>query len=303
MSSKLIKALASAHEDARDEAVKSVSDYVHINGSKLSKLDLEKLWKGLYFAVWFSDGAQNQLSLIEDLSRIFNATDDKTSVKVWTQYQEAFWKIIIKEWANIDQWRMDKYYLLIRRMVRGNFRYLQSKNWNPKVIESFNHVIRSPLELNKNMAIPYHLCDIYMEELDRVERRVADDALSMDLDLDLDLDLDSDSDSDRSDLDLENIKGKPEVSRKTLDQELENELDNEFDDNVDTNADTKADSEVDIPELVIQPFKDLMHTTKSKTLKAKITEEVLQSPISKKWWGQEEEVDEEEDEDEEWHGF
>lgn len=257
MSSKLIKALASAHEETRDEAIQSVDQYVQANGQKLNKLDLEKLWKGLYYAVWFSDGAENQQNLCEDLSRIFNGTN--TNVKVWSQYQEAFWKILIKEWASIDQWRMDKYYLLIRRILRGNFKYSQSKNWNAKVVDLFNDMIKEPLGLNKNMAIPYHLCDIYVDELVRVDKGI------------------------------------------TGEQEQQDQQDQEQNDDDDDDHDTN------IPEQILQPFKELMKTSKSKTLKKKITEEVLDNPVVKGWWGPEEsekeEGDDDDDEDDEWHGF
>lgn len=257
MSSKLIKALASSHEETRDEAIESVGQYVQTNGEKLTSLDLEKLWKGLYYAVWFSDGAENQQNLCEQLSIIFN--NNSMSLRTWTQAQKAFWNILIKEWASIDQWRMDKYYLLIRRMLRGNFRYLAKKDWNSKVLKQFNDIIKEPLGLNKNMAISYHLCDIYMEELKR--------------------------NSTGGNEPEQSEPEQPEQSEEQSESESESESD-----------------ETSIPESVLQPFQDLMKTSKSKTLKAKITEEVLDNPITKKWWGTEE-TPEEEDEEDEWHGF
>lgn len=166
MSSKLVKALASTHEETREEAIDSIDKYILINGGKLSQMDVQKLWKGLYYSMWLCDGGENQVNLSENLARIFNSSQVK--VDDWVKYNDAFWAVIIKEWSNIDQWRMDKYYLLIRRFLRANFKYLRNNNWDKKYIEKFNKFMKTPLGLNKNMAIAYHLCDIYLDELENL---------------------------------------------------------------------------------------------------------------------------------------
>ncbi|EGV63858.1 nucleolar protein [Yamadazyma tenuis ATCC 10573] len=228
MSSKLVKALASTHEETRQEAVESLEKYISVNGFKLTLIQVEKLWKGLYYSMWLCDGPENQQDLSENLARIFNNSGVKT--KDWVKYNEAFWVIIIKEWAGIDQWRMDKYYMLIRRILRYNFTYLNNNNWDKKLIDEFNSFMKRPLTLNKNMAIPYHLCDIYLDELE------------------------------------------------------------EFGD--------------DIPEQIVQLFKELSKSAKLRTYRDKIKEDVLEDPRSKKWWfGEDEDDSEQDDDEEEWTGF
>lgn len=194
MSSKLVKALASTHEETREEAIDSVDKYILINGEKLSQMDVQKLWKGLYYSMWLCDGGENQVNLSENLARIFN--NSQVKVDDWVKYNEAFWTVIIKEWSSIDQWRMDKYYLLIRRFLRANFKYLRNHNWDKKYIEKFNKFMKTPLGLNSNMAIAYHLCDIFLDELENLNTSNPDEA---------DDDEEQDEENDDDDDDVEDI--------------------------------------------------------------------------------------------------
>lgn len=162
--SKLIKALASTQEETRDEALESLETYISHNITRFSKLDLQKLWKGVYYAVWLCDGGENQDHLTSQIGSIINKTHYKLAD--WIRINDTFWDIIIKEWENIDQWRMDKYYLLIRRVLNHNFKYLHNKNWDNKAIKQFNTMMLKPLNITKNYAIPYHLCDVYLDELE-----------------------------------------------------------------------------------------------------------------------------------------
>jgi ribosomal RNA-processing protein 1 len=70
---------------------------------------------------------QNLIAEIASLSRVVAAKDDDISKSdsqdgVWLDtWTTAFWETICREWASIDQWRMNKILLLVRFFLRENF--------------------------------------------------------------------------------------------------------------------------------------------------------------------------------------
>ncbi|CAM9024702.1 unnamed protein product [Wickerhamomyces anomalus] len=112
---------------------------------KLPLLEYEKLWKGLYYSMWFSDRPRPQQRLARDLSSLFDIIPKQN----WKLFNESWWVIICKEWPHIDHWRLDKFLMLVR----------------------FNlNAIKIPLSGDKKIpnGIPFHIIDIYVDELEKV---------------------------------------------------------------------------------------------------------------------------------------
>lgn len=167
--SKFVKKLASNDRATREATFKALSKYLSSrNAAKLDTLEMEKLWKGLYFSMWFCDRPGPQQRLAENLGLLYSG---HIPVSAFPRFVEAFWVIMIREWPTIDQWRIDKYYLLIRRVVRHCFRQLKQQNWDSKLVQDYLEALeKHPLSGNQSVgtALPYHLCDIWMDELERV---------------------------------------------------------------------------------------------------------------------------------------
>lgn len=273
--SSFVKKLASNDRPTRDAALEALRKFLSSKSTKsMSLLDMEKLWKGLYFSMWFCDRPKAQERLAENLGSLYSQVILKDD---FAKFVEAFWSIMIKEWPSIDQWRIDKYYLLIRRVVRHNFQFMQSTEWDSEILQKWLDVMnRTVLSGDKSVpvALPYHLCDIWVEELERV--------LFEDLkDLQLELDELSKEDEDYITKYLELLKRKVEIAL-----------------------------EAPITEL-ISPFTRLNKEALLKTLREKCKEDVLDDERLKDWGsveGDEEEEEEEDDDDEdaseeEWTGF
>jgi ribosomal RNA-processing protein 1 len=94
----------------------------------------------------------------------FNKKDEQVLLFI-----EVYFKTIIREWNTIDKWRIDKFMMLMRIMLRKSFAYIESKKWNKELINSFNSLIlRLPLNIDDETipdGVCYHLSDIYLEEL------------------------------------------------------------------------------------------------------------------------------------------
>lgn len=66
-----------------------------------SKMDFIKLWKGLYFTMWFSDRPLPQQRLANTLAELVSIVKEKNIVA----FLEAFWETMAREWTNIDALR------------------------------------------------------------------------------------------------------------------------------------------------------------------------------------------------------
>lgn len=167
--STFVKKLASNDRKTREAAFEALGNYLKSrSSSKLSLLEMEKLWKGLYFAMWFCDKAGPQEKLAQELANLFS---DVIPAASYSTFHEAFWVILIKEWPSIDQWRIDKYYLTIRRILRQNFIRLQKNGWEEEEINEFLQVLEKHVlsgDKSVPVALPYHLCDIYIDEIETV---------------------------------------------------------------------------------------------------------------------------------------
>jgi len=79
---------------------------------------------------------------------------------------------------------LDKFYLLARRYVAASFKFLHKQNWSDEYINQYTEMLTAgPLQLPpkseiandspKNPKIPnsirYHITDIYLDELDKVQ--------------------------------------------------------------------------------------------------------------------------------------
>ncbi|CAX43168.1 ribosomal RNA-processing protein, putative [Candida dubliniensis CD36] len=267
--SSFVKKLASNDKPTRDSALESLQNFL---GSKkdLSLLDLKKIWKGLYFSMWYCDRSKAQERLAENLGKLYSET---VSVSLFPQFVLAFFDIISIEWPNIDQWRVDKYYLLIRRILRHNFKFLKQNNWDDKLVENWVNVLHQSVlsgEKNVSMGLPYHLCDIFIDELELV--------MFEDIQEEID-DLDNDA----------SLEDKTKLLGKKID----------------------IVSEVPVLKL-LEPFQKLNKSAQLKTLREKCAEEVLNDERLKDWGVIEEDDDSDssdnedsgdDNDEDEWKGF
>jgi len=66
-------------------------------------------------------------------------------------FVKVYFKTIIREWIGIDKWRIDKFMMMIRSMLKQTFSYICSKKWNKDLIEEFNKILLEyPLNINED---------------------------------------------------------------------------------------------------------------------------------------------------------
>lgn len=95
-------------------------------------------------------------------------------------FYAGFWQTIAREWMGVDKFRINKYYMLMRRYVNAGLRLLRAFSWNSDMVSRFNATLSrpggplayvaadSPNDVHVPASLAYHVSDVLLDELDRV---------------------------------------------------------------------------------------------------------------------------------------
>jgi ribosomal RNA-processing protein 1 len=157
----LATSLVNPDDVSRQAAINGIRAYV-ASIQTVADLDMMKLWKGLYYSLWLCDKTQIQNQLAEEISRFIHVIKVKATL---VQFISCFSKTLIREWALLDQYRVNKFYNLLRYMLRESFIYLKRANWNRADISMIMAVIDSELLKKIPNGPRFHIIDTFLEEL------------------------------------------------------------------------------------------------------------------------------------------
>ena len=80
-------------------------------------------------------------------------------------FVRTFFRTLRREWDKMDKYRVDKFYTLLRYMVREVYRYVALREWNAGIVALFNDaLVEEALRWTPN-GIRYHLIDVALDEL------------------------------------------------------------------------------------------------------------------------------------------
>jgi ribosomal RNA-processing protein 1 len=93
----------------------------------LSELDILKLWKGLFYALWMCDRPLPQQALAQDLADLIYVLPQQGDggEEVVAAWLRGFWATMAREWTGIDVLRMDKFLLLVRRVLGASLGWMK----------------------------------------------------------------------------------------------------------------------------------------------------------------------------------
>jgi len=159
--------LAALDKRTRDKGVESLSHWFRNKESALSLLDFFKIWKGLYYCMWLSDKPLVQLDLAIKLGELVHTFQITQKALLFI---EAFLKTMEREWHSIDRLRIDKFYLLVRKVLEQCFIYIARRQWNSQLVQELNSTLFiCPFNFNatfwKDNGLSIHLTDLYLDEL------------------------------------------------------------------------------------------------------------------------------------------
>jgi ribosomal RNA-processing protein 1 len=159
----IAKLLASPETSVRNRGLRLLASLLPAL-SPLPVSLLLKIWKGLFFCFWHADKSLYQSSLASSIASLIssNAPD------VASQFLDASLLTLRREWANIDHLRMDKFYLLVRRILNHSFQLLQSNSWNSSLLSRVMEIVEErALGPEGTKGFSYHVVEIFLEELVR----------------------------------------------------------------------------------------------------------------------------------------
>lgn len=299
-SSAFVKKLA--HNDAatRESSFRALCAFLSSKSlSKLDLLEMKKIWKGLYFSMWFCDKPIPQQNLAGNLGTLFSEVVPSEALQT---FHQAFWAVLLKEWHSIDKWRVDKYLMLVRRVLRHLLFRLAAEDWLQDKIDEFLAVL-SEYPISNDPKFPqsltYHVCDILLDEIEYVvfkDFRLYSEENDDDEDEDDDDEDDEDEDDEDEDEDEDaNQEENEEASGSGSANDLKNLSAEEL------ALKKRAVADATPIASLLAPFRELSHSAKNKALRTKIKEEILEDNRLKEW-GLVEDL-EKDNSDEEWTGF
>ena len=160
---KFAAALANPDKKVRERTCKTLQSYISKN--TFESLELLKLWKALYYCLWLTDKQEVQLELANFLSGLLQYCKDDEAM---LDFFAAFWNTVMREWGSLDQHRVNKFYSLMRSMLRETFTILEGRAWPDEISIAMVDIIDQQVIQCRPNGPRFHLGDIILEELHKV---------------------------------------------------------------------------------------------------------------------------------------
>ncbi|CAK5264494.1 unnamed protein product [Mycena citricolor] len=165
------KHLAANDKKTRDKSIKALAAFLsHESQEPIPKLEMDKLWKGIFYCFWMSDKPLVQQALASEMADLLLTIPSTPRA---LEFLQGFWSTTVREWSGIDRLRIDKYYMLVRRFINATFRLLIRSDWDKSACDTYVNILTSaggPLCSTDNRvptSLAYHICDVYLEELEK----------------------------------------------------------------------------------------------------------------------------------------
>ncbi|NWV30063.1 RRP1B protein, partial [Origma solitaria] len=133
-----------------------------------SQEELLKIWKGLFYCMWMQDKPLLQEELAANISQLIHVFQNTEARHLYIQ---TFWQTMNREWNGIDNLRLDKYYMLMRLILRQSFEVLKRSEWDEGLLEPLLQLLMKEVmdpDSNSPTGIKFHFIDIYLDELAKV---------------------------------------------------------------------------------------------------------------------------------------
>lgn len=167
MEIKYARHLADNDPKIRKSALRMLKRWFKKRGAILDK-DFSILWSGLYITFWMSDKPLIQEECAENIAALADVLDSKMAL----QFFESALSRLSAEWYGIDQLRMDKFLMLVRRLLRKSLQVLAVADYSSASLLQYQSIISNILSSGpsvNNLALKLHLADIYLEEIAKTQ--------------------------------------------------------------------------------------------------------------------------------------
>ncbi|XP_012054301.1 PREDICTED: ribosomal RNA processing protein 1 homolog [Atta cephalotes] len=166
---KIARLLANNDKKVRDKVLKRLNKWLTVRSQSsfvFTKIDFMSLWKGLFYCMWMSDKMLIQEELAESLSKLVHCLKSKDTIILYTS---CALQTLAAEWFGIDQYRLDKFSMLVRRILRQTFIVCKNHSWNMEWVTEFSKIFTQLfLHVKTGIGFNLHVTEIYLEELAKI---------------------------------------------------------------------------------------------------------------------------------------
>ncbi|TVY85682.1 Ribosomal RNA-processing protein-like protein, partial [Lachnellula willkommii] len=142
--------------------------YLSSRTRALTPLDLLKLHKALFYAMWLSDRPLPQQALAASLASLVPILPPS----LLAPFLRAFWTTVSREWGSIDVLRMEKFLLLTRRYIGSTLEVLRDGGWEEGMVREmcavWEEVAFNVQDVRVANGVRFHCVDVLVDELERV---------------------------------------------------------------------------------------------------------------------------------------
>jgi hypothetical protein len=133
------------------------------------------LWEGIFFMFWHSDKSQYQRDVAIKISNILGELDKESTE--WSDRQKLWLEsclfILSRHWHKVDNFRIDKYLMLVRFTINQCFEILKKTHYQAKDLSWFSDTLKSFLvDLDKAEGLKLQLVDVMVPELGKVDNQI-----------------------------------------------------------------------------------------------------------------------------------
>ncbi|CUV05579.1 unnamed protein product [Cryptosporidium hominis] len=136
---RLSKTLTSISPASRKKGLDIITRYISKHNNSMTRLQMLKIWKGLYYSMWLSDKVLIQREIAVNISQL----QKRFEVKEYLfSFIEEFYLMMRFRWDGMDHYRMDKFTFLQRTMLAESLNLLSKKNFDPEFAKGLFDVYR-----------------------------------------------------------------------------------------------------------------------------------------------------------------
>lgn len=158
---KFAKALVNPDKSVRDGTIASLRTVLAAS-KNITDTQMLKLWKALFYCMWLADMNPVQMELAVNVAEIIKVFPKPKGALL---YIRMFFRTIVREWHHLDQYRLNKFYSLIRSMLHKALEYLAVKKWKSDILADFLEILESEVLVKVPNGVRYHMADIYISEI------------------------------------------------------------------------------------------------------------------------------------------
>ncbi|KAK9172936.1 Nucleolar,Nop52 [Cryptosporidium meleagridis] len=136
---RLSRTLTSVSPASRKKGLDIITRYISKHSNSMTRLQMLKIWKGLYYSMWLSDKVLIQREIAVNISQLqkrFEVNEHLFS------FIEEFYLMMRFRWDGMDHYRMDKFTFLQRTMLAESLNLLSKQNFDPEFAKGLLDVYR-----------------------------------------------------------------------------------------------------------------------------------------------------------------